>query len=657
MHRVLAVAVMVAAVVSSLVVPAGSAVAAECRTSRTTNVTFGDHHNWRVETAINEADTPTWRVRQEVASRGATLDTDASGTGRKDDLLISDEIVAGPTTTVTIDHDWLLGAGAGAVLEITTDGGLTWQDAGALITDGGYDGTVALEEGNRPAWTGAGAAPLHIDETATFSQVDLSPLAGQRLQLAWRLLQNATQPTPGAYWALFDVAWQNYLDPACVDSGQVTCLQTFRPEVTVVTPTNTDGTPAWRQIPELGEYTTSAAGLRPKDDQLVTAPFQATPTTHVNFAQRFETDAGHDGGILEYRAEDMPWEQVPAEWFLLGGYNGALADGRPAWTGLSSTHPELVRPSPEWFFSTAATLAPLAGLDVQLRLRLLQDDVRPGATPGTEWTASTPRVADAVGTGCTSDPVFDVEPPDCLDEAPDSIDVRGVTDDGSVKPLHVRVLLDVREGIDIAQRTNDPASDTQFQEIIAEHAALLAPAGDAYERLGVDLQLTFDLFDPFDGNGNVWPPVQDSQELIDRAKAQYGGERPAGVDVVYVASDLDGLQGSVAGQADCIGGVRYQSAAFAAGRSYRNDEVFVFPGGLRALGDMGAKVLAHEVGHLLGAHHHYANCVEAAPTQLPRGEVTGGCTTMIPDIGLAWLHFSTLSGSVMRGYVNEFTGE
>ncbi len=70
----------------------------------------------------------------------------------------------------------------GGVLELSTDEGETWQDAGALILVGGYDGTLSEVSNNplgtRIAWTSRG-------KPGVFSQVviDLSGFAGKRVKL------------------------------------------------------------------------------------------------------------------------------------------------------------------------------------------------------------------------------------------------------------------------------------------------------------------------------------------------------------------------------------------------------------------------------------------------------------------------------------------
>lgn len=178
--------------------------------------------------------------------------------------------------------------------------------------------------------------------------------------------------------------------------------------------------------------------------------------------------------------------------------------------------------------------------------------------------------------------------------------------DDSPVTLGLRIILD---GVSAAQ---------------AEQA--LARARGSYAPLNIALSVSYD---------TAGFSSRDGAELIAEAKRFYGGSRPAGTHLVYVLTSKDLTSGgafgdSLAGLADCIGGVAYPQNAFAVGE---------------ARADSAAEVMAHELGHLLGGHHHYANCTEAL--------VQGGdnvCTLMINDVGLAALSFSTVNGAVVRGH-------
>lgn len=87
----------------------------------------------------------------------------------------------------------------GAVLEISTDGGSTWNDAGANITMGGYNGTISSSFSNplagRPAWTG------NVPAGNGFAQVvvNLLPYAGQNVQFRYRLGSDTSVGATGVW--------------------------------------------------------------------------------------------------------------------------------------------------------------------------------------------------------------------------------------------------------------------------------------------------------------------------------------------------------------------------------------------------------------------------------------------------------------------------
>ena len=183
-------------------------------------------------------------------------------------------------------------------------------------------------------------------------------------------------------------------------------------------------------------------------------------------------------------------------------------------------------------------------------------------------------------------------------------------------------------------------------------ARAVAFASKAYEPLEVTLRVVRYKnvnFAPSgtDPQGN--PEIEGYQYMED-IKAAMGGRRPAGIDVVYTFTTkrMYFIQSGqkvygLAGLADCIGGIRYPNRSFALGAGAQEGWAV----------EQAGLTMAHELGHLLGAHHHYANCAEGpAPTL---------CTVMfnadLTFLGLGTFNsikFGTLESSVVSGHAQEY---
>lgn len=205
---------------------------------------------------------------------------------------------------------------------------------------------------------------------------------------------------------------------------------------------------------------------------------------------------------------------------------------------------------------------------------------------------------------------------DCLQFAPAAIDPGDTPLD-----LSVAILLD---GVSI--------SDGQ---------KTLQAAQAAFTRLNVRVAASFDA---------IQTGSNAAEDLIAAARAHFGGARPSGADVVYLLTNKDIDDSGVAGLADCIGGIRFADRAFAIGEFNFDDGTQLGPVTLQD--QLAGKVMAHEIGHLLGGHHHQSNCSESAAL----GTENDGCTLMINDVGLSSLVFSTLNGGINRGLIGAFGG-
>lgn len=222
----------------------------------------------------------------------------------------------------------------------------------------------------------------------------------------------------------------------------------------------------------------------------------------------------------------------------------------------------------------------------------------------------------------TSQVAIDPEDPNaCLEAVPAGIGLPGITDAGQTVSLDVAVLLD---GVSV--------NDANL---------LMNKAAESYAPLNVDLNVSSYTTVSFTGT--------EGADIIQQAKDHFGGVRPAGSDLVYVLTSKDitsdGDTG-LAGLADCIGGVRFAHHAFAVGEASGIDESAFGPFFINV--DAHAEVAAHELGHLMGAHHHYANCVEGVLS----GDATdlSPCTLMFNFVDLQSLNFSVVEGATVRGH-------
>ena len=221
--------------------------------------------------------------------------------------------------------------------------------------------------------------------------------------------------------------------------------------------------------------------------------------------------------------------------------------------------------------------------------------------------AATGRIVAQFGLGRRTAQAVDVEPRDCVEALPAELAIPADAA-ADVVSLDVLVLLN---GVSVERG-----------------AAVAARADEAYRPLGLRLVPKF---------REVELTETRSDRLIGEAAALFGGVRPKGVDLVYV---LTAKKMNVVGQADCLGGVRFANRGFAVGWDVPDRKVS-FAAGVEGdlIADYSAKNMAHELGHLMGAQHFHANCVE------------GSCTIMqSPNASGLSLRFSSVNGASVRGH-------
>jgi hypothetical protein len=168
----------------------------------------------------------------------------------------------------------------GGVLEYSTNNGSTWQDAGSLIIDNGYNGTISNSFGNP-----IGGREGFVGESNGYisSRVDLSSLADQSVRFRFRIGEDSEGYDYG--WFIDDVSVYTCGDPpvhkeASVDIKPTTCpnaLSTNDAGTTTVAILGTDDL----DVNNVDPNTVTLQGVRAQSSrkqtiQDVAAPFMGT---------------------------------------------------------------------------------------------------------------------------------------------------------------------------------------------------------------------------------------------------------------------------------------------------------------------------------------------------------------------------------------------
>lgn len=188
-----------------------------------------------------------------------------------------------------------------------------------------------------------------------------------------------------------------------------------------------------------------------------------------------------------------------------------------------------------------------------------------------------------------------------------------------------------------------------------EAQAIVTSAQQSYDPLNVTLKATYKRFTvKSDGTAADGQPTRAARSLLDEIAAAYGSP-PEGIDVVHLLTSKDLLDDenpnrdgtdATGGEAACVGGIRLDGQQFSV-----SEARFRFAAENDPADDFHAIAFAHEIGHLLGAHHHYGNCAEGRVVN-PAGQ--GSCTVMFPLAALNSARFGTLESRVIAGYAESY---
>lgn len=184
----------------------------------------------------------------------------------------------------------------------------------------------------------------------------------------------------------------------------------------------------------------------------------------------------------------------------------------------------------------------------------------------------------------------------------------------------------------------------------ARARALLREAQTSYEPLSIDLKPVWRKLRIAADGEFAGRPTAGTASLFEELRRAVGGKRPKGLDAVmllteksmYSFTDADGdgeadeseREHGTIGEAACAGGVRWDETAFALADAYFvQDE------------KQAGITVAHELGHLVGGHHHLANCTEGAAE-----DPATPCTVMFAASMAISSTFSSVNAALVRGH-------
>jgi len=191
---------------------------------------------WTVQTPVNPGTgSINWELRSpDPSAHSPTTDwySSESQNGNKDDRLISPAMGVSSNSQLSFWHAYATETAAtgsdGGSLEVSTDGGATWQEitaAGATFVAGNYTSTV----GGEPAWQGSNASYPQMDQVT----LNIGALAGLSRRFRFRFQNDANVGVDG--WHIDDVQVTHALmpgtcaPPPCSLTGDKLCFFAVTP--------------------------------------------------------------------------------------------------------------------------------------------------------------------------------------------------------------------------------------------------------------------------------------------------------------------------------------------------------------------------------------------------------------------------------------------
>lgn len=252
--------------------------------------------NWGFEALEGIA---IWEISDQAASSG-NLAWHAPSTDAENDQILQwlePIVVTGTQPVLRFNHQYVTESGIdGGILQISTDGGSTWERPEQYVFKNGYRGRIYYSAFAIPDvqafW---GNSNGFVD-----TYFDLSPYIGQEIQVRFRFAtdaQEATDPETGLGWFVDDFEIMdmfNYHTEACITSGQGDQACAFAPSRgTIVQP----------------GISTSSEDLNPAATRMVVYPNPSGD--FINIAAELERSGrvtiqlfGTDGRMLKQQSMD-----------------------------------------------------------------------------------------------------------------------------------------------------------------------------------------------------------------------------------------------------------------------------------------------------------------------------------------------------------------